>query len=76
MKICPVCKAIAFDDASICYGCLHQFEPDGADSVEHVEGAPAPVRLGEAVPEFLIRFTPALAKDGGVTWSCAVETAR
>ncbi len=27
MKECPVCKAIAFDDAQVCYGCLHRFEP-------------------------------------------------
>ena len=33
MKECPVCKAIAFDDAQVCYGCLHRFEPgEGAMS--------------------------------------------
>lgn len=26
MRECPVCKAVAFDDARICYGCLHRFE--------------------------------------------------
>lgn len=26
MKVCPVCKAVAFDDATVCYGCLHDFE--------------------------------------------------
>ncbi len=26
MKTCPVCSSRAFDDADICYGCLHQFE--------------------------------------------------
>lgn len=25
MKTCPVCKARAFDDAQVCYGCLHKF---------------------------------------------------
>lgn len=25
MKVCPVCKAGAFDDAKVCYGCLHRF---------------------------------------------------
>lgn len=25
MKECPICKAKAFDDAVICYGCLHSF---------------------------------------------------
>ncbi len=26
MKMCPVCKAVSFDDADICYGCLHRFD--------------------------------------------------
>lgn len=30
MRECPVCKAIAFDDAEICYGCLYRFEEHGA----------------------------------------------
>lgn len=25
MKECPVCKAGSFDDAEVCYGCLHRF---------------------------------------------------
>lgn len=28
MKECPICKAIAFDDAKICYGCLHRFDEE------------------------------------------------
>lgn len=28
MKICPVCHSGAFDDAKVCYGCLHRFESD------------------------------------------------
>ena len=27
MKQCPVCKAGSFDDAEVCYGCLHRFDP-------------------------------------------------
>ncbi len=30
MKICPVCKAGAFDDAQVCYGCMHKFTPQDA----------------------------------------------
>ncbi|HIT45436.1 MAG TPA: hypothetical protein IAC28_05005 [Candidatus Aphodovivens excrementavium] len=26
MKTCPICQAKAFDDAEVCYGCLHRFE--------------------------------------------------
>ena len=29
MKVCPVCNALAFDDAPICYGCLYRFEEEG-----------------------------------------------
>ena len=25
MKTCPVCKARTFDDAEVCYGCMHRF---------------------------------------------------
>ena len=28
MKVCPVCKALSFDDADICYGCLHRFNEE------------------------------------------------
>lgn len=31
MKTCPVCKAQAFDDAEVCYGCLYRFEWDDSD---------------------------------------------
>lgn len=36
MKTCPICGARAFDDAEVCYGCLHRYE--GADM-----GEPGPV---------------------------------
>ena len=29
MKTCPICKARCFDDMEVCYGCMHQFEPEG-----------------------------------------------
>ena len=31
MKVCPVCRAVAFDDATVCYGCLHDFAREGED---------------------------------------------
>ncbi len=35
MKECPICKAVAFDDAQVCYGCLHRFEPgEGAMRID------------------------------------------
>ncbi len=32
MKRCPICSAVTFDDAEICYGCLHHFEKEGDDT--------------------------------------------
>ena len=31
VKYCPVCATAAFEDASVCYGCLHRFDLDEAD---------------------------------------------
>ena len=73
MKVCPVCKAIAFDDATICYGCLHQFKADGARSAAAEEDRASSAVTRGSAPEFLIRFKPAGAENGDVTWSCAVE---
>lgn len=43
MKTCPVCGAHAFDDAAICFGCLHQFE-EWINEASSLEGEPASVR--------------------------------
>lgn len=63
MKKCPICKAGTFDDAEVCYGCLHRFTPEDAPQVVlpksrelHVReggnviglGAPSEVRGGRA----------------------------
>lgn len=37
MKICPVCSAVAFDDALVCYGCLHQFTDGNKTSIQEDE---------------------------------------
>lgn len=31
MKVCPICAAKAFDDAEVCFGCLHRFEVGRAE---------------------------------------------
>lgn len=36
MKTCPVCHASTFDDAKVCYGCMHRFDEE--DSRGHVGG--------------------------------------
>lgn len=79
MKVCPVCGAVAFDDAVMCFGCLHRFGEEGL-GVDASEGgemdghvaAQAAATVAVA-PEFLIRFRPTPGDDGCLTWSCAVE---
>ena len=68
MKTCPVCQAVAFDDAELCYGCLHRFGEDNAPYRVIAESENTP-------PAFSIRFTPEADKAGGVVWNCAVEMA-
>lgn len=34
MKTCPVCGASAFDDASVCYGCLYRYESQSGVSAD------------------------------------------
>ena len=62
MKTCPVCHATAFEDAEICYGCMHRY----------TEADEAPV-FPDAPPDFRIRFTPTREQSGTLTWTCAVE---
>ena len=68
MKTCPVCHAVAFDDAELCYGCLHRFAKDDEPCQASKENENTP-------PAFSIRFTPEAGIAGGVVWNCAVEMA-
>ena len=86
MKVCPVCQAKAFDDAKVCFGCLHEFERQDAvleqDDVtaggeaigpETEEESPDAIARPETLPEFVIRFAPVLEESGNLTWTCTVE---
>lgn len=44
MKVCPVCGAGAFDDADVCFGCLHRYDEQAArgDGMPMVSVPPAP----------------------------------
>lgn len=71
MKSCPICGASAFDDASTCYGCLHQYAPgDQASPVAATVEQPA--RAAARSPQFLITLDP-VERVGGFAWSCSVE---
>ena len=28
MKVCPICHAVAFDDATLCFGCMYRYDED------------------------------------------------
>lgn len=72
MKQCPICQSLAFDDATTCFGCLHEFGPD--DQVQPSEGlqneAPLPF---EVPPAFVIQIKPERERSGHTTWTCKVE---
>lgn len=53
MKTCPICQARAFDDAEVCYGCLHRFvkpDEDAGDDLgwefDRAFEPEAPLRIG------------------------------
>ena len=75
-KACPVCGAVAFEDASTCFGCMHSFEGGEVDAagmpVEKKEALHAS-KCVQGAPEFLITFTPVVDASGALTWRCAVE---
>ena len=39
MKTCPTCGARAFDDAEVCFGCLHRYEEEPVRPVVAWNGA-------------------------------------
>lgn len=53
MKTCPVCQARTFEDAEVCYGCLHRFDGSGRDAAVAEEAAWEPadaVQRAASVP--------------------------
>ena len=68
MKTCPVCRAVAFDDAEVCFGCMHRFEEGAAEP----NPEPEPVASESTPPAFTIRFTPETEPTGTVNWICSV----
>lgn len=40
MKTCPACHSVAFDDARVCYGCMHPFDRELFGAIREVEENP------------------------------------
>lgn len=83
MKTCPICQAVAFDDAQTCFGCMHRFVDDvqdvGPEALEtetrNYSFAPDGGKgAGYAVPPaFTVMVAPELDMVGGVSWTCSVN---
>lgn len=55
MKTCPVCKARAFDDAQVCYGCLHKFSQQEMASHQEFPAASQTVQVGNLAGSATVR---------------------
>lgn len=77
MKECPICGARAFDDAEVCYGCLHHYgDEGGGDAPSEEQAILQAISNGadnDTPPAFTIKFTPSADESGGVKWTCAIE---
>lgn len=77
MKTCPICKAKAFDDAAVCYGCMHRFgeKPEQVLPIapQHAPKGRAIARLDDWPPSFQITLTPPALSGVDRAWTCSVE---
>jgi hypothetical protein len=49
MKTCPICGAVAFDDALVCYGCMYRYDDnDAPEGVGGYSQAPSGKMAGES----------------------------
>lgn len=73
MKACPVCHARTFDDADVCYGCMHRYEGQqpgssaAADDAawEPDDGLRPSISVGTAPPTSSKRDACAPRQEGG-----------
>ena len=91
MKTCPICHAVAFDDASLCFGCMYRFEDDASGEDMPEDGKPdsEPAAIGPSdactapaerivqanPPAFVIKMVPVMQESGAVSWTCNVGLA-
>jgi len=76
MKVCPICHSRAFDDAAVCFGCMHRFGEKPAQVLPAPEPQEGDVRMvpvhSADLPAFLIKLTPPQLGDAR-SWTCSVE---
>ena len=69
MKECPVCHALAFDDATRCFGCLYRFE--GSVGKERCETTQNDKPESRPV-QFVLSLVPK-AEGDQLSWQCSVK---
>ena len=69
MKTCPICHAVAFDDALVCFGCMHRYETTQESQVE-------PSADADAFFETVENAAPRIDSDasGNASAQCEAET--
>ena len=82
MKTCPTCGARAFDDAEVCFGCLHRYgdeparPPDAAPTpvpMVMAAGGRCPASRPEAMPSIPSKPRPAAPPRDGAGWTVRFE---
>lgn len=79
MKKCPICSATSFDDADVCYGCLHHFQDDSLDDVAMPASSSGPCGsaergAAEGVELPIVVGDPAdCACDAGDSWNATAS---
>lgn len=68
MKICPVCSARSFDDAELCFGCLHPFGPQDEPGFQVQAKASS-----ENLPSFFVHVWADRGDDDALVWHCRAE---
>ena len=73
MKQCPICQSKAFDDATTCYGCLHEFTDDDFVPAAASALGQAAATANDDSPSFVIKIKPERERSGLTSWTCTVD---
>ena len=75
MRVCPVCHARAFDDAEVCYGCMHRFSGKEPAAALMPGGAHKGGAVGPLPQEAQMRAQAASSGANAASWADARQAA-
>lgn len=75
MRVCPVCHARAFDDAEVCYGCMHRFSGKEPAAALMPGGAHKGGAVGPLPQEAQMRARAASSGANAASWADARQAA-